>query len=480
MPLTATQLGLRARAASLGVQARRGGVAWSPRNLPGLALWLAADKLTGLADGAAVATWPDASGNGRDAAQATAAKRPTYRTNVLNGKPVLRFDGVDDGLATPSITLAATTGVTLFAVVTGLTTGTDQAIAEFSANVNNNNGAFMLYRAASGKLTGLLKSAAGIANLAKGSPFGGADTAALSATYDIPQAAGAEIQIDADYAWHRLHNPTTTAGGEMAGTTTGSANNTGAFGSYPLYLGARGAASLYLAGDVAEVLLYASVLSASDRYRVARYLGQKYGRRPHDGILVYDGDSLTEGNTAPNTFAANPYPRQVDAALTRRYASANFGVSGQTLAQMAADAAAQVDRLYSPASPVNALVVWGGTNDMVSVGGNQTAATTHTRLADYCAARRAAGWAVHVLTCLPRSDAAAPADFETKRQALNASIRANWATYADGLIDVAADTRIGDAGDELNTTYYTSDKVHLNETGYGVIAELVKAALGLA
>lgn len=51
-------------------------------------------------------------------------------------------------------------------------------------------------------------------------------------------------------------------------------------------------------------------------------------------------------------------------------------------------------------------------------------------------------------------------------------------TFADALADVAADTRIGDAGDELNTTYYhLTDRVHLNNAGYAVVAPIVKAAI---
>jgi len=77
--------------------------AFSPADLPGLALWLKADAITGLADGEAVATWLDSSGNGRDAAQATESKQPSYQTNELNGLPAVQTDGGDE-LLTPSIT----------------------------------------------------------------------------------------------------------------------------------------------------------------------------------------------------------------------------------------------------------------------------------------------------------------------------------------------------------------------------------------
>ncbi len=53
-----------------------------------------------------MAAWADASGQGNDATQATAALRPTYRTNMLNGKPVVRFDGADDYLRTAAFAAA--------------------------------------------------------------------------------------------------------------------------------------------------------------------------------------------------------------------------------------------------------------------------------------------------------------------------------------------------------------------------------------
>lgn len=48
----------------------------------------------------------DRSGGGRNASQATSAARPTYRIDG-GGRPYLEFDGVDDWLATASMTLAA-------------------------------------------------------------------------------------------------------------------------------------------------------------------------------------------------------------------------------------------------------------------------------------------------------------------------------------------------------------------------------------
>lgn len=58
----------------------------------GLAAWFRADAGT-VVDAGKVAQWQDQSGNGRHALQVQPASRPQLVPNVVNGKPVLRFDG---------------------------------------------------------------------------------------------------------------------------------------------------------------------------------------------------------------------------------------------------------------------------------------------------------------------------------------------------------------------------------------------------
>lgn len=96
--------------------AARVGSGFSPASIPGLALWLDASQLTGLSDGDPVQTWPDLSGNGRDATQATLAMRPTYKVGIANGLPGLWWDGSDDLLLTPDISSHFPAAATAFIV----------------------------------------------------------------------------------------------------------------------------------------------------------------------------------------------------------------------------------------------------------------------------------------------------------------------------------------------------------------------------
>jgi len=51
-------------------------------------------------DGQAVSTFPDVTGNGFDLSVTPNTDSPTYVANGMNGNPVVRFDGIDDFLAT--------------------------------------------------------------------------------------------------------------------------------------------------------------------------------------------------------------------------------------------------------------------------------------------------------------------------------------------------------------------------------------------
>ncbi len=111
----------------------------------------------------------------------------------------------------------------------------------------------------------------------------------------------------------------------------------------------------------------------------------------------------------------------------------------------------------------NVVVVWGGTNDMRWWA--HTPAAVYSRLREYCLGRRQMGYTVVALTLLPRSDGIYPPDFEAYRQALNSKIRATWPGFADAIVDVGSDQLIGRQGSEVDTRFFSGDRVHLNNLG---------------
>ncbi len=77
--------------------------AWTPALLSGLQLWLdAADASTVTLTGGAVSQWNDRSGNARHVSAAAPTNAPAYVTGAQNSRNVVRFDGSDDWLITPS------------------------------------------------------------------------------------------------------------------------------------------------------------------------------------------------------------------------------------------------------------------------------------------------------------------------------------------------------------------------------------------
>lgn len=129
--------------------------------------------------------------------------------------------------------------------------------------------------------------------------------------------------------------------------------------------------------------------------------------------------------------------------------------------------------------------VFAGTND-TALGG-VSGLNTELRLDDFAVAIKARNPNAKVvaLTMLPRS----PGTWEAARTAFNTDVLTNTTNLTgrlyskdsganyDYVLDIAANTNIGEAGDYSNTTYYHTDGIHPNNGGHAEIAADVKVAL---
>lgn len=97
--------------------------------ISGLVLSLTGDSLSA----GSVTTWNDASGNGYNCTQGTAASRPTATTGP-NGRMVVQFDGVDDFLTGSSWAVGSSA---FSVVVVGYATGGTAGGARFMGAANN-------------------------------------------------------------------------------------------------------------------------------------------------------------------------------------------------------------------------------------------------------------------------------------------------------------------------------------------------------
>lgn len=224
---------------------RFGGAAFSPDDIAGLLVWLKADAITGLNDGDAVATWGDSSSNANDFTQGVAGNRPTYQTNEVNSLPVVRFDGTSDHLISgASVTMKP---VTAFFVTKA---------QDFSASrtlLSQNSGWHNRFNIATGRH-----------NLDK------------YATAVIGTATTGNNNLG---AW-TINTVTYSGSGEYVfyfnTAADGSGTNDQTLTANVLYLGASPVSAECFALDIAEVILYDSVLSSGDRGSVETYLTDKY------------------------------------------------------------------------------------------------------------------------------------------------------------------------------------------------------------
>jgi lysophospholipase L1-like esterase len=184
---------------------------------------------------------------------------------------------------------------------------------------------------------------------------------------------------------------------------------------------------------------------------------------------VYPGDSLTNG------FGGTSY-------ITRLRGLSGMGgrhvaqaLNGQTAAAIDASYVTQMQSLRPDAvySPTGWVLPWLGTNDL---GGGATDTAVLASLQSIWDKAIADGFSAGRFTILPRADAAwlANPSFETRRLALNASIRSN-STAGTRLFDVAAISQLSDPN---NATYYNADKLHLTQDGYDLVADFVQSQLG--
>lgn len=212
---------------------------FSPLSIPGLALWLDASRLT-LADLDPVTTWPDLSGNARDATQATAAKKPTFKTAIQNGKSVVRFDGVDDVLAT-SLAYAGTMTVIVVGRRNGTAPSASRRLWSFKpqASFYDNGTGWQWYLADTG------------------GSFGGA-SGTMSVLATILNGSSSATYIN---------------GGAPA---TFTPNATALTDTQFVLVSSNATGADLLAGDITELLIYNSVLSAANRQKVEAYLRNRW------------------------------------------------------------------------------------------------------------------------------------------------------------------------------------------------------------
>ena len=237
----------------------------------GLKVWLKAGAgVTTTATGDSVTSWADQSGNGNNATQTTAGDEPVYVANAIGGQPALQFNGSTSFLTLPK---ASTIGI-----------------------LNSNYEIFIVAKTSSSAIQFLIAGATEQFEVHLNAPAAG--TASVAGVRFIPTASeyideGSPTQY-ADGSPHIFDASASTTngiirvdgveGGDSTGNMQGSTDST-------IYLGCRSSKVLFLDGDIAEVLIYNTVLSNADRVLVESYLASKYGIKYSDYVVSSTSDA---------------------------------------------------------------------------------------------------------------------------------------------------------------------------------------------
>ena len=248
-----------------------------------LLAWYKADTLV-LADGAAISSWSDSSGNGYTATQATGGNQPTFQSNVVNGWPVVRMNFGPYYMVLPNFMSSLTAAEILIV----LKANADPAVQGANA------GLWQFQTAAVG---------------ASHYPWVSGD---LYESFGTGARVG-PITAPAVDQW-RLYNVGTSASHYVVRMDTTSlydstaANTVGWPASGKTYIGASlenaFASAHYFNGDIAEVLIYGSELNSTQRTVMSNYLCGKYALAacaPPTPTPVVGTPTVTPTNTITQT-----------------------------------------------------------------------------------------------------------------------------------------------------------------------------------
>lgn len=211
-------------------------------------LWLKVDSLA-LTDGAAVATWPDSSGNGVVVSQGTALNQPIFKASIFNGWPAVRFNGLASAnYSNFGLTLPVSNDITLFVAATP------------SASAY----AFMIYASGSGIVGPAIISNHGtrayeyFMNNVSIDRFLFQSAASGLNVLTFRQSAMTDLQL--------VYNGTPQVQSTPAAVITGASITT---------IGGNNGSTSY-GGDIAEIIVYNTPLPSADRAAIECYLIKKY------------------------------------------------------------------------------------------------------------------------------------------------------------------------------------------------------------
>ena len=408
------------------------------RKIPNLELWVAADDLSG-GEGATVTKWPDRTAHGWDLT--AAGGKHTLALRAINGRPAVWFDGSQNGKDRGPFGAMLTDAKFFDASWQGRFSIFLVAQQDINPGPEYHQTAIWTADApaASDKIAGLLWDnrfefwmsmhyAKATWHCQCGYPL---DVNIYGISYD---ASGLATWINCvEFNNIPIKGNPEFRGPFCLGNNIIHHNGFCQFGGY-----------------IAEVLIYKRGLSPAECQTASRYLQQKYGLTGRQIVL--------EGHSQFNTLVPQ---------LERRLPG--WSVNNAAIGGMGMHVWVGWTKRFAAAlrpGVENIIIVAGGDN---TIGNNdREVALAEANYKTWALTMRAMGWKTIVSTTPPRTPNAANPLYEAHRQKLNAWLRANYKTFADGLYDIDV---IPVLADTKNPKYYKPDGVHLTLAGYELTAD---------
>ncbi len=234
-------------------------IALAPQpEVSGMALWLRADieaeegTSNSAENGDAVRFWQDQSGNNSDFSQGTSANRPTYATSQINGNPSLQFDGSTSFLNGGDIMdyVPQTNAWTLYTVFNSSAAGPGIVLSRALDGTQGNRQYH--FGVSGGQFTQVIG----------GTSTNGSGTVTNNwiIASSVTNTSNTDAYIDGTQ--------------EITSGSIGTSSET-----TDVLVGARvsGTETDFFTGDIAEIMVYTTAQTATERRDIETYLALKYG-----------------------------------------------------------------------------------------------------------------------------------------------------------------------------------------------------------
>ena len=390
------------------------------------------------ADGDPCGYWGDLSGKGHHAKAQTGISKPVYRASSLNGRAavdwVANVRPQNLSLGKPSeLSDLQGQNFTLFVVA--------------SARSNTSNAL-------------LFAKGQGNSSIFNVGMFGGKPITYNTGNY------GSTILNNTLFTYGVSYDPSVTeVGGVIRYFQNGSCRGSGIGATskdlvYNICIGDWSKGTPYYSwnGIVYAVYMYSRTLSPSEIFQMDAFIRQRYAQTwpggTSDKIVLWDGNSISR---------SDDIPRQVSTKLNiPTEAVFNLSWGAKDFKQMN-KYIRDVDSIipYLPKGKQLISVGWEMTNEL----GASTASQAYQSLVTYSKNVKGYGLKFVTGTCLPRCN---NASFETKRLAVNDSLRADTKNI-NGLADDGSDAVMGTTTTACNTAFY-GDGLHPTLKGDSIIS----------